>query len=62
MELKSRAAAEAAAAPVCSNRTFMELKFGDETAVTDGIEGSNRTFMELKLRKVMRHRMTIRKF
>ena len=32
----------------CSNRTFMELKFGRKTARYSMMPGSNRTFMELK--------------
>ena len=32
----------------CSNRTFMELKYGNYHGVRSRPPGSNRTFMELK--------------
>ena len=33
---------------LCSNRTFMELKFASYTSLAVAISRSNRTFMELK--------------
>ena len=32
----------------CSNRTFMELKYGKIRYIYDSVPSSNRTFMELK--------------
>ena len=40
----------AGTAGVCSNRTFMELKYNTPAAQRERYEGSNRTFMELKCR------------
>ena len=34
---------------LCSNRTFMELKFASASSLALCALGSNRTFMELKL-------------
>ena len=34
---------------LCSNRTFMELKYGTATIIARTSASSNRTFMELKL-------------
>ena len=48
MELKCLSARLLIIFKLCSNRTFMELKFGNVTTLAEDAEGSNRTFMELK--------------
>ena len=48
MELKSCNIDFNGTAPAGSNRTFMELKFGQRGIAHIAIFGSNRTFMELK--------------
>ena len=35
--------------PISFNRTFMELKYGNECRLSCGKKSFNRTFMELKL-------------
>ena len=48
MELKSHKILEESVRNLCSNRTFMELKFlGMRSMEREGLS-SNRTFMELK--------------
>ena len=49
MELKSPNGAAVFSFHNCSNRTFMELKFGKRYPTLAGRFCSNRTFMELKL-------------
>ena len=48
MELKSESNDDVLIWVVCSNRTFMELKFRIRIVVGTIQDSSNRTFMELK--------------
>ena len=48
MELKFKKLDKEDTVKVCSNRTFMELKYYSNTTEYKNIDRSNRTFMELK--------------
>ena len=48
MELKCFSTPALRLTLMCSNRTFMELKFEGCINYQDVMDGSNRTFMELK--------------
>mgnify|MGYP004574113415 CR=1 FL=1 len=48
MELKRGRLGSVGKTPICSNRTFMELKLVALTQLEEGEFCSNRTFMELK--------------